>query len=243
MAQTFENLEKYQGCSQEMLEQAVHQATDIVKGNLKDFTDFFQSPNTEKGFYWQTENVEWTTGFWTGVVWLAYELTKDEAFKKTGEIHVDSFLNRIQKKIDVNYHDMGFLYSLSCVAAYKLCGSEKGKEAAILAADHLLTRYRENGEFIQAWGNVGDPKDYRLIIDCLLNLPLLYWATEVTGNPEYAEKACKHIHTAMQCVLREDHSTYHTYYINPETGKPSYGVTHQGNRNGSAWARGQAWGV
>ena len=111
------------------------------------------------------------------------------------------------------------------------------------AADHLLTRYRENGEFIQAWGNVGDPKDYRLIIDCLLNLPLLYWATEVTGNPEYAEKACKHIHTAMQCVLREDHSTYHTYYINPETGKPSYGVTHQGNRNGSAWARGQAWGV
>ena len=66
---------------------------------------------------------------------------------------------------------MGFLYSLSCVAAYKLCGNEKGKEAAILAADHLLTRYRENGEFIQAWGNVGDPKDYRLIIDCLLNLP------------------------------------------------------------------------
>ena len=243
MAQTFENLEKYQGCSQELIEQAVRQATDIVKGNLKDFTDFFQSPNTKQGFYWQTENAEWTTGFWTGVVWLAYELTNDEEFKKTGEIHVNSFLNRIQKKIDVNNHDMGFLYSLSCVAAYKLCGNEKGKEAAILAADHLLTRYRENGEFIQAWGNVGDPKDYRLIIDCLLNLPLLYWATEVTGNPEYAEKACKHIHTAMQCVLREDHSTYHTYYINPETGKPSYGVTHQGNRNGSAWARGQAWGV
>ena len=243
MAQTFETLEKYQGCSQELIEQAVCQATDIVKGNLKDFTDFFQSPNTKQGFYWQTENVEWTTGFWTGVVWLAYELTKDDEFKKTGEVHVDSFLNRIQKKIDVNNHDMGFLYSLSCVAAYKLCGNEKGKEAAILAADHLLTRYRENGEFIQAWGNVGNPKDYRLIIDCLLNLPLLYWATEATGNPEYAEKACKHIHTAMQCVLREDHSTYHTYYIDPETGKPSHGVTHQGNRNGSAWARGQAWGV
>ena len=90
---------------------------------------------------------------------------------------------------------------------------------------------------------MGDPGDYRLIIDCLLNLPLLYWATEVTGNPEYADKACRHIHTAMQCVLREDHSTYHTYYMDPETGKPSYGVTHQGNRNGSAWARGQAWGV
>ena len=98
MAQTFETLEKYQGCSQELIEQAVCQATDIVKGNLKDFTDFFQSPNTKQGFYWQTENVEWTTGFWTGVVWLAYELTKDDEFKKTGEVHVDSFLNRIQKK-------------------------------------------------------------------------------------------------------------------------------------------------
>ena len=243
MAQTFENLQKYPGTSEDMIQKAIAQATEIVKGNLADFTDFFQSPNTENGFYWQTENVEWTTGFWTGVVWLAYELTKDEAFKKTGEIHVDSFLNRIEKKIDVNYHDMGFLYSLSCVAAYKLCQNENGKKAAIMAADHLLTRYRENGEFIQAWGNVGDPKDYRLIIDCLLNLPLLYWATEVTGNPEYADKACRHIHTAMQCVLREDHSTYHTYYIDPETGKPSYGVTHQGNRNGSAWARGQAWGL
>ena len=92
MAQTFENLEKYQGCSQELIEQAVRQATDIVKGNLKDFTDFFQSPNTKQGFYWQTENAEWTTGFWTGVVWLAYELTNDEEFKKTGEIHVNSFL-------------------------------------------------------------------------------------------------------------------------------------------------------
>ena len=222
MAQTFENLEKYQGCSQEMIEQAVHQATAIVKGNLKDFTDFFQSPNTENGFYWQTENVEWTTGFWTGVVWLAYELTKDEEFKKTGEVHVDSFLNRIQKKIDVNYHDMGFLYSLSCVAAYKLCGSEKGKEAAILAADHLLTRYRENGEFIQAWGNVGDPKDYHLIIGCLLNLPLLlYWAAEVTEIQNILKKACKHIHTAMQYVW-EDHSTYHTYYNHPKQEKPSW---------------------
>ena len=85
---------------------------------------------------------------------------------------MESFLNRIEKKIDVNYHDMGFLYSLSCVAAYKLCGNEKGRKAAVMAADHLLTRYREKGEFIQAWGNVGDPGDYRLIIDCLLNLPL-----------------------------------------------------------------------
>lgn len=71
---------------------------------------------------------------------------------------MDSFLERIKNKIDVNHHDMGFLFSLSCVAAYKLTGSEKGKEAALLAADHLAERYREKGKFLQAWGNVGRPR-------------------------------------------------------------------------------------
>lgn len=243
MSQTFEKLKQYPGTDDEMIRQATEWAVQIVKRNLQDFTYHFQSPNTEKGFYQKTENVEWTTGFWTGTVWLAYEMTGDEGFRKTGKIHVQSFLDRIENKIDVNYHDMGFLYSLSCVAAYKLCKDQEGKKAAVMAADHLLTRYRERGGFIQAWGNVGDPKDYRLIIDCLLNLPLLYWASEVTGDPIYGDRARRHIQTAMNCVMREDHSTYHTYYIDPDTGKPSYGVTHQGNRNGSAWSRGQAWGV
>ena len=86
MAQTFESLAQYEGCSEELIEQAIDWATKIAKANLEDFTSHFQSPNTKDGFYWKTENVEWTTGFWTGVVWLAYELTKDEDFKKTGEI-------------------------------------------------------------------------------------------------------------------------------------------------------------
>lgn len=143
----------------------------------------------------------------------------------------------------MNHHDMGFLFSLSCVAAYKLAGSERGKEAALMAADHLAERYREKGQFLQAWGNVGEPAEYRLIIDCLLNLPILYWASEVTGERRYAQMAENHIKTAMKCILREDDSTYHTYFINMETGEPAYGVTHQGNRNNSAWARGQAWGI
>jgi len=125
----------------------------------------------------------------------------------------------------------------------KLTGNEHAKKAALLAADHLAERYRERGKFLQAWGNPGEPKEYRLIIDCLLNLPLLYWATEVTGDPSYEDKAENHIKTAMKCILRPDHSTYHTHFFDVETGEPTYGVTHQGNRNGSAWARGQAWGI
>ncbi len=243
MAQTFETIKKYPSTSEQSLKDAMNQAVKIARSNLKDFTYKFQSPNTFHGFYEQTENVEWTTGFWTGVLWLAYENTGDEAFRKAAEVHVDSFLERIEKKIDVNHHDMGFLYSLSCVAAYKLTGNETAKKAAILAADHLAERYREVGNFLQAWGNPGEPKEYRLIIDCLLNLPILYWATEITGDPSYGEKAQNHIKTAMKCILRPDNSTYHTHFIDVKTGEPTHGVTHQGNRNNSAWARGQAWGI
>lgn len=243
MAQTFESLSKYPGLDHDDVKKALEGAIGVVREDLGKFTDFFPSSNSFDGFYEQTDNVEWTTGFWTGVLWLAYENTDDGCFKEAALKQVDSFLNRIENKIDVNHHDMGFLFSLSCVAAYKLTGSETGKKAALLAADHLAERYREVGKFLQAWGNVGEAKEYRLIIDCLLNLPILYWASEVTGDPSYADKAENHIKTAMRCVLRPDHSTYHTHFIDMETGEPTYGVTHQGNRNNSAWARGQAWGI
>lgn len=243
MAQTFETIAAYPGLEAGMAKQALDEAAKIVRANLGEFTDRFQYSHSVGGFYEPSENVEWTTGFWTGVIWLAYEHTGEACFKEAALVQVESFLKRIETKTDVNHHDMGFLYSLSCVAAYKLTGSEHAKKAALLAADHLAERYREKGQFLQAWGNPGEPKEYRLIIDCLLNLPLLYWATEVTGDSSYAAKAENHIKTAMTCILRPDNSTYHTHFFDVETGEPTYGVTHQGNRDGSAWARGQAWGV
>lgn len=243
MAQTFETIKRYPAISGDEVKNALDNAAAIVRANLPEFTDKFQSSNTYGGFYEATDNVEWTTGFWTGVIWQAYEHTGDEVFMNAALVQVESFLDRIEKKIDVNHHDMGFLYSLSCVAAYKLTGSGHAKKAALLAADHLAERYRDVGNFLQAWGNVGQASEYRLIIDCLLNLPLLYWATEVTGDRSYAQKAENHIKTAMKCILRPDHSTYHTHYIDMDTGEPTHGVTHQGNRNSSAWARGQAWGI
>ncbi|MFR1833967.1 MAG: glycoside hydrolase family 88 protein [Lachnospiraceae bacterium] len=243
MSQTFNSIKQYPGTDSAMCHAAMDSAVSIVRQNLKEFTHSFKSSNSFDNFFEPTENVEWTTGFWTGCIWLAYEHTGDEAFKEAALIQAQSFLERIENKIDVNHHDMGFLYSLSCVAAYKLTGSEVGKKAALLAADHLAERFRTVGNFLQAWGNPGEPKEYRLIIDCLLNLPLLYWASEVTGDSSYADKAKAHIQTAMKCLVRPDHSTYHTHFFDVNTGEPTYGVTHQGNRNGSAWARGQAWGI
>ena len=225
-------------------------ALEQVKSNLAEFTYQFKKAYSEEGMYHPTENVNWTTGFWTGQVWLAYEWAKRigdeagaEALKAAGEIQIENFLERIEKKIEVDHHDMGFLYSPSCVAGFKLVGSEKGKEAAIKAADQLISRFHPVGEFIQAWGPMDQPENYRFIIDCLLNLPLLYWASEETGDEKYREIAGKHLRTAAANVIREDYSTWHTFFMNMETGAPDHGATCQGYRDGSAWARGQAWGV
>lgn len=221
-----------------------------VLNDLTEFTYRFQKAYSENGFYQPIDNDYWTTGFWTGEVWLAYEYAlaksmKEDARKlrQTGMIHVDSFYERITKKMEVDHHDMGFLYSPSCVAAYKLTGDKKAREAAILAADQLLTRYHPVGEFLQAWGPMDGADNYRLIIDCLLNLPLLYWASEETGDEKYRTIAEKHIHTAVANVIREDYSTWHTFFFDPVTGAPDHGATCQGYRDGSAWARGQAWGI
>lgn len=241
--QSREHLETYSSISRIEAEAYLDMAVGQVRNNLKDFTSQFPDSNSRNGIYPGTENVEWTTGFWTGEVWLSYERTGEKCFREAGLEQVTSFLDRIRQKIDVDNHDMGFLYTPSCVAAYLLTGDETAKKAALLAADQLMGRFQERGQFFQAWGELGAEENYRLIIDCLLNMPLLFWATEVTGRQEYRQKAEAHIRTAMDCVIRPDCSTYHTYFFDPVTGKPIKGVTHQGNRNGSAWSRGQAWGI
>ena len=229
--------------SEKEVKEALQFSAEQIIRNLPEFTYKFQNAYSENNFYKPIENNYWTTGFWTGEIWLAYEYCKDERLKEAGEIQIDSFLNRINKKIEVDHHDMGFLYSPSCVAGYKLIGSEKGWEAAVKAADQLISRYHPVGEFIQAWGAMDAPDNYRLIIDCLLNLPLLYWASEETDDDKYRNIAEKHIHTAIKNVIREDYSTWHTFFFNMETGEPDHGATCQGYRDGSAWARGQAWGI
>lgn len=236
-------LENGQIITKQELEEALARGIVQTQKAMESLGDDFKSCVSQGGMYRGTGHCDWTEGFYTGELWLAYEMTGQEAFKELALKHVSSFLTRIQNRIAVDHHDMGFLYSLSCVAGYKLVGSEEGKTAALLAADNLIGRFHEKGEFIQAWGPLNAKENYRLIIDCLLNLPLLYWATEVTGNSKYEDIAKKHITTCLKYIVKEDHSTYHTYYFDPETGEPLRGVTAQGYRNDSVWARGQAWGI
>lgn len=237
----------YPAITEDEAARALSAAGKRVFDNLIVFDGGFPGANSIDGHYIPGDNRGWTTGFWTGELWLAYEweqdIEKKVVLRAEGERHVLSFLRRIEELRELDHHDMGFLYSPSCVAAYKLTGSVDARRAAILAAEQLKSRFQPVGEFIQAWGAMGEPENYRFIIDCLLNLPLLYWASEETGDRSYRDIAERHIHTAMANVIREDNSTWHTVFMNMKTGEFERGATCQGYMDGSAWARGQAWGI
>lgn len=225
----------------------VKNAIDLVikqiDANMEYFKEKFPSSATKNNQYGIIENIEWTDGFWTGLLWLAYEYTGDEKYRELADKNVASFKNRVEKDIELDHHDLGFLYSLATVSGYKLTDSEDAREASIKAANKLISRYQEKGEFIQAWGELGSKDHYRFIIDCLLNIPLLYWASDETGDAKYRNIANKHFVTSCNNVIRDDASAFHTFYMDNETGKPLRGVTRQGYSDDSAWARGQAWGV
>ena len=146
MGKTFEG---YPEITKEEINKALDFCNRQILHILPEFTDKFQQAYSVDGFYPPIENVDWTTGFWTGEIWLAYEYSHDERLLKAAQVQVHDFKNRIDKKISVDHHDMGFLYSPSCVAAYKLTGNEEGKEAAIKAADQLISRYQPKGKFIK----------------------------------------------------------------------------------------------
>ncbi|OXM87215.1 glycoside hydrolase family 88 protein [Paenibacillus rigui] len=226
-----------------MWKQAIEDAVQKTRANIERFGSQFPHVS-ENGHYLLNDNDEWTDGFWSGILWLCYEYTGDEVFKAAAERTVDSFRKRMDAKVKLDHHDIGFLYSLSSKAQWIIERDEKAKELTLQAADVLLARWRPKGQYIQAWGPEGDPQNGgRIIIDCMLNLPLLYWAYEQTGDAKYKEVAILHADKSRRFLVRGDDSSYHTFYFDPETGGAIRGGTHQGYQDGSTWTRGQAWGI
>jgi len=211
---------------------------------LSMFTSKFPAPSSHRLVYSATENTDWTTGFWTGMLWLAYEVTGDDKYRRAAEVQVESFKRRIDERYHTDTHDLGFLYSLSCVASYKITNNREAAGSALKAAKQLMERYHPRAGIIQAWGDLNDPAERgRMIIDCCMNLPLMYWASDETGNARYGLAASEHAKKAAAHIVREDASTFHTFFMDPDTGEPKHGETHQGYADHSCWARGQAWGI
>ena len=232
----------------------VDKALDVATGRIKSMLDRYSSgdvyPTAYKdGFYEPVPNSDvrtsyWTSGFWTGCLWLAYEATGDEAFRELAEKNVDDFYKRAYENDNIDWHhDTGFLYIPSCVSAYKLTGNETAKKAALIAAYSLARRFRYKGEFIQSMSDIFDDQYYKFIVDTMLNIPLLFWASDEIGEPTYREKAEKHIKTTLKYAMREDGTTYHHVLMDKETGTIKEGQTLQGASANSCWSRGQAWVV
>ena len=232
---------------------AIAAALATVRRNIATFGGSFPGDTTvddryelrpAEGAIGEGGNRGWTTSFRTGMLWLAWELTEDAAFRDAALVDTEDFERRVRDGEDLDTHDLGFLYTLSTVAAWRLLGDESARSASLLAADHLMRRFLEPAGIIQAWGDLSDPAQRgRTIIDSLMNMPLLTWAGEQTGQERFADAVRRHTAQLREHIMREDDSTFHTFYWNAETGEPLRGATEQGAFDESCWARGQAWGI
>jgi len=206
---------------------------EILKGRLPEYT--------VSGKWTFRDKVNWLSGFTGGELWLLYKMTRDEELKERAIIHTNRLLNF--SSIDYT-HDMGFIFLPTCVQAYQMTGLTKYRDAAIEAAKMLSQRFNKAGQFIRAWGKMGSKeKSGWLIIDTMMNLELLFWAAEETGNWQFHDIAYRHALTTMKKAIRPDGSSYHVIEFDPETGEVLKKRTHQGYSDESTWARGQAWGI
>ena len=195
--------------------------------------------STENG-QWKPIHIHWwTNGFWPATMWQMYLATKDELYR-------DEAI-RAEKMLDVNLedfeglsHDVGFMWLIQSGVRYALEGNKDSYARTMKAAQHLACRYNPNG-FIRAWN--GEGRQGWAIVDCMMNLPLLYWASEVTGDPRFRLIAMKHADTAMQVFVRPDGSCNHIIIFDAETGEVLDNPGGQGYESGSSWSRGQAWAL
>ncbi len=231
------------------LSKAAENAVMVLENSMPHYAsgDAYPANPYQNGQYTAISNGDirgnyWTEGFWTGQLWLAYELTGTEKFRTLAEQNVLDFAKRVADNFQIDWHhDTGFLYTPSCVSAYKLTGSRQARHAALQAAYSLARRFRPRGEFIQSMGAEIEPENYRYIIDTMMNIPLLFWATEETGDESYRDKAIRHAETTRRNSIREDGSTYHHMLMDFQTAAPKGGTTLQGLSSDSCWSRGQAW--
>ena len=192
---------------------------------------------TQKDICW------WTNGFWGGIMWQLYHAANEPLYREIAE--------ELEEKLDANLmnsqgmdHDSGFKWLPTAVVNYRLTGSKAAKNRGMLAANDLAGRFNPAGRFIRAWNDQGDgSKAGWAIIDCMMNLPLLYWAYEETKDPRYLHIARMHADTAETYFLRPDGSANHIVAFDPLTGESVQSFGGQGVKEGSSWTRGQAWAL
>lgn len=247
---TLNNPEKYASVpkiSREKLIKAAEKATDKLEELSKKYGVAFPATRSIEYKYQCAENKNWEAGMYTGCYWRAYQITGNKYFREVAESHLPTYEHRYINRISMDDHDVGFVFIPSCIAAYKLTGNEWARELAIKVADYYYRMsYSAEGKFLirsyRMWQG-GVYAGYRTMMDSLMNAPLLFWATEETGDPKYAAAALNHERTTERYLIREDGSSFHHYQFDTATSHPVNGVTLQGYSDDSCWSRGHSWGV
>ncbi len=183
----------------------------------------------------------WTNGFWGGIMWQLYSATGDDKYKKIA-IKNEKLLDANLMNYMMLDHDNGFKWLPTAVAHYQVDKDVAAKNRGILAANNLAGRFNPEGNFIRAWNGERKVRGWA-IIDCMMNLPLLYWASEETEDPRFKNIAVRHAKTVQRHFVREDGSVNHIMEFDAETGEVVKAYGGQGMKEGSSWTRGQAWGL
>lgn len=235
--------------SKENSKQKILSVDEVLKSNsnkiksalkdLKVYDSFPRSIENDAG-KWELVGVrDWCSGFWSGVLWYAYEYSKDEDLKQAAE-NFTAPIKTIAYSPATD-HDIGFQVYCSFGNGYRLTGNENYKKVMLAAADTLATLYNPVVGSIHSWP-MKPEYPHNTIIDNMMNLELLFWAAKNGGSKRLYDIAVSHAEVTMKHLVRPDYSTYHLGSFNDKTGKFIRGVAHQGYADDSMWARGQTWG-
>lgn len=202
-------------------------------------------PHASQGGVYALEQPHWwTAGFWPGLLWLLYDGGGDAGLRALAE-GCEQRLDAVLDGYDKLDHDLGFMWILTGVASFKLTGSEPSRRRAFKAANYLMGRFNLKGGYIRAWNPWREGEDNAgiAIIDCAMNVNLLYWASRESGDPRYRHVADAHMATVLTHFVRPDGSVRHIVRFDPESGEVAEYIGGQGYAPESAWARGTAWAL
>lgn len=193
---------------------------------------------------WNKKNVcWWTNGFWGGMMWQLYKATGNELYREVAE-YVENTLDQNLMLAWGLDHDNGFKWGVTSGANYQMFGTEASKNRLLIAANNLAGRFNLAASLIRAWNDpdTGATAGWA-IIDCMMNLPLLYWASDQIKDPRFRHIAMAHADRAAEVFVREDGSVNHIVEFNPETGDFVCSHGGQGMGVGSCWTRGESWAL
>ncbi len=195
--------------------------------------------STENG-QWKKNDIRWwTNGFWPANMWQMFRMTGDSLYRDEA-VRAEKMLDEALTDFKSLSHDVGFMWLIQSGVRYALEGNQDSYDRTLFAAHMLAARFNPNG-FIRAWN--GEGREGWAIVDCMMNLPLLYWASEMTGDPRFRQIAMIHADTTMESFVRADGSCNHIVIFDPETGAFLDNPGGQGYVSGSSWSRGQSWAL